>query len=166
MIEYYRIVRRDHVRSPLGFGHAAGRWNQRNTPVIYACSSVALSMTEYLSIKGTQVLTSQWSLITYAIETDIPSLDKSSLPDEWDTRPHPLTTQHFGTEWLESKASVCLQVPSARLLLSAYPREHNLLINPVHSELTTTVSVKSTEDLYFHLNEWASGNMGIGKSGF
>lgn len=115
-------------------------------------------MTEYLCIKGTTLLMTEWSLVTYTIDTDIPGLEEDTLPAEWDARPYPLTTQIFGDGWAINRTSVGLKVPSARLLLSAYPREHNLLVNPFHPEFTKTVAVKRVEDLYFHLNEWATGD--------
>jgi RES domain-containing protein len=157
-MDYFRIIQRKHAGSPLGYGNMAGRWNPRNVPVIYACSAVSLSMTEYLCIRGTSLLSTTWSLLTYTIDIDIPSLEKDTLPVEWDSRPYPLTTQLFGYDWVRNQASVCLKVPSARLLLSAYPREHNLVINPFHPDFQRTVTVKSVEDLYFHLNEWATGD--------
>jgi len=157
-MDYFRIIQRKHAGSPLGYGNMAGRWNPRNVPVIYACSAVSLSMTEYLCIRGTSLLSTKWSLLTYTIDIDIPSLEKDTLPVEWDSRPYPLTTQLFGYDWVRNQASVCLKVPSARLLLSAYPREHNLVVNPFHPDFQRTVIVKSVEDLYFHLNEWATGD--------
>ncbi len=157
-MDYYRIIKSIHSSNPLGYGLNAGRWNSRNAPVIYACSSVALSMTEYLCIKGTALLNTEWSLVTYSIDTDIPALEKNTLPEEWDARPYPLKTQIFGDQWFKSKISVGLKIPSARLLLSAYPREHNLLLNPFHPGFLKAVAVKSVEDLYFHLNTWATGN--------
>src|SRR6478609_5924052 len=133
-MEYYRIIKREHASSPLGYGKNAGRWNSRNVPIIYACSTASLSMTEYLCIRGTALLTTKWSLVTYTVEIDTPSLEKETLPIEWDSRPYPLTTQLFGNRWVHDQPSVCLKVPSARLLLSAYPREHNLLVNPFHPD--------------------------------
>lgn len=151
-------MKREHSQTPFGFGTGAGRWNPRNLPMIYASSSVALAMTEYLCIKGAQVVKTEWSLITYTIDGNLPDLEKKNLPIEWDSRPHPLTTQIFGRSWVKSQDSVCLKVPSARLLLSAYPKEHNLLINPFHPDFAAIVKVNNTEDLYFHLNEWATGD--------
>jgi len=157
-MDYFRIIKREHAASPFGYGRNAGRWNSRNTPIIYAASSASLSMTEYLSIKGTAVLTTVWSLVTYSVDYESPHLEKETLPAEWDARPHPLTTQLFGDKWVKEQTSVCLKVPSARLLISAYPREHNLLMNPFHPDFLKTVSVKAVENLHFHLNEWATGD--------
>lgn len=157
-MEYYRILKSIHASNPLGFGQNAGRWNSRNYPVIYASSSVALSMTEYLCIKGTALLNTEWSLVRYFIKEEIPMLKKETLPVEWDERPYPLSTQLFGEHWQKGQASVCLKVPSARLLMSAYPREHNILINPFHRDFLRSIEVKNVENLYFHLNAWATGN--------
>lgn len=157
-MDYFRIIQREHAGSPLGYGNKAGRWNSRNVPIIYACSAVSLSMTEYLCIKGTSLLTTEWSLVTYTIGIDIPSLEEDTLPVEWDSRPYSFTTQFFGDDWVRNQTSACLKVPSARLLLSAYPREHNLLVNPFHPDFLRTFTVKGVEDLYFHLNEWATGD--------
>lgn len=156
-MEYYRIVRREHAGTPHGFSHYGGRWNPRNVPVIYACSAVSLSMTEFLCIKGSQVLATKWSLITYSIKSNIPLLEKSRLPIDWDSCPYPLATQAFGANWVKTQISACLKIPSARLLLSAYPREHNLLINPFHPDFLENITVKTVEDLHFHLNEWSAG---------
>jgi RES domain-containing protein len=157
-MDYYRIIKREHAGRPLGYGQNAGRWNSRNVPVIYASSAVSLSMTEYLCIKGTALLRTEWSLVTYSIDVDIPSLEKDTLPEEWDSRPYSLTTQLFGDHWFRHQTSVCLKVPSARLILSVYPREHNLIINPFHPDFINTVVIKEVENLNFHLNEWATGS--------
>jgi hypothetical protein len=103
-------------------------------------------------------LRTEWSLVTYSVDVVIPSLEKETLPDEWDSRPYSLTTQLFGDHWFRNQTSVCLKVPSARLLLSSYPREHNLLMNPFHPDFLKMIVVKDVENLHFHLNEWASGN--------
>ncbi|HQQ96438.1 MAG TPA: RES family NAD+ phosphorylase [Cyclobacteriaceae bacterium] len=156
-MDCYRIVLRGHAATPLGFGQGAGRWNSRLHPVLYASSSVSLAMTEYLCIKGQVLVQSQWSLLTYSITGDIPYLETSSLPKGWDARPYALISQQLGDDWQRRQTSVALTVPSARLLLSAYPREHNVVLNPFHPEFLSKVKVKAVEDLHFHLNSWATG---------
>ena len=51
-------------------------------------------------------------------------------PENWNALPHAKVTQDFGRVWLQEKEFPFLKVPSARLNLSFYPLEHNLLINP------------------------------------
>ncbi len=158
MADYFRIIQKKHAATPMGYGSGGARWNSRGVPMIYAGSSVAIITSEFLSIKGGTVVEQAWSLITYSVLSDPPVLDAALLPDDWDSRPYPLSTQEFGKIWARTNTSVCLKVPSARILLKAYPQEHNLLINPLHPNLPNEVTVVSVDDLFFNLNEWATGN--------
>ncbi len=158
MAEYYRLLAKKHIGNPFGYSLVGARWNARGVPVIYAGSSVAIITTEFLSIKGGTVVNERWSLITYSITDDPPFLETTQLPKDWDSRPYPLSTQEFGRTWARGNSSVCLKVPSARILLKAYPKEHNLLINPLHPNLHQVVKVQEINDLYFNLNEWATGD--------
>ncbi len=158
MADYYRIIQKKFAVSPLGYGTGGARWNPRGVPIIYAGSSISIITTEFLSIKGGSVVATDWSLVTYSVLNDPPNLDITSLPIDWDSRPYPLSTQEFGRQWTRSNTSVCLKVPSARILLKAYPNEHNVLINPLHPNLQNEVTVVSVDDMFFHLNEWATGD--------
>lgn len=158
MPNYFRIIQRRLAGSPLGYGSGGARWNPRGVPVIYAGSSVSIITTEFLSIKGSAVVESEWSLVTLAVSQPPPQLDVKSLPIDWDARPHPLSTQEFGRQWTRLKSSVCLKVPSARIPLKAYPSEHNLLIDPLHPAFMREVVVLSIDSLFFNLNEWADGS--------
>jgi len=157
MAEYFRIIQKKHVASPMGYGSGGARWNSRGVPMIYAGSSVAIITSEFICIKGGAVVDQSWSLVTYSVLSEPPMLDQDSVPVDWDSRPYPMSTQEFGRNWARMNTSVCLKVPSARILLKAYPREHNLLINPLHPNLLGEVKVVSVDDLFFNLNEWATG---------
>ncbi|MDZ7650272.1 MAG: RES family NAD+ phosphorylase [Cytophagales bacterium] len=158
MSDYFRIIQKKYSGSPLGYGTGGARWNARGVPMIYAGSSVSIITSEFLSIKGGAVVEEEWSLVSYSISSDPPFLDTTSLPVDWDSRPYPLSTQEFGRTWARRATSVCLKVPSSRILLKAYPKEHNLLINPLHPNLHNEVTVISIDDLFFNLNEWATGD--------
>ena len=125
--------------------------------MIYAGSSVAIVTSEFISIKGAAVVDTEWSLITYSMISEPPFLEIRSLPTGWDARPFPLTTQEVGAKWAKSLRSVCLKVPSARILLKAYPKEHNLLINPLHPDFRRDIRLNSVSDMFFNLDEWATG---------
>lgn len=155
---YYRIIARKHEKTPFNFGRTGARWNPPNTPLIYAGSSVSIIMMEFISILGTVVVKNKWSLITFDIQGTIPHLEPEGLPSDWDSRPYPLSTQRFGKDWSDANASVCLKVPSSRIPLKFYPEEHNLLINPLHPDFNSTVKIHSVDQLYFNLNEWATGD--------
>ncbi|MDT7829077.1 RES family NAD+ phosphorylase [Pricia sp. S334] len=77
-------------------------------------------------------------------------LSIKELQKEWNSRPWPKSTQKIGTSWARAMRSVALRIPSARLNLSVYPEEHNLLINPLRPDFLTAVSIASTET--FNLN--------------
>lgn len=154
-MKYYRLFLDNPSYSPLGFGSGAARWNHRWTPVIYASSHTSIAINEILSIKGPTVAHSNWIICSFDIDGTILELDRKDLPSNWNQRPWPKSTQNIGTQWAKDMVSVGLKVPSARLNLSAYPEEHNLLINPLHPEFLKTVSVTDTESFNFQLDDFS-----------
>ncbi len=148
---YYRIYEYIENRTGLGFGQNGARWNHHGTPLIYAASSVALAMMEMLSIKGSAVTQGKWILAHIDVPEELPKLGTQQLPEDWNFRPPTRTTKDFGTHWAERKSSVALQIPSARIPLTAYPAEHNLLINPLHPEFAVFVKLIKDEEIPFYV---------------
>lgn len=151
-MKYYRLFLDGPMYAPLGFGSGAARWNHKMTPIIYVSNQTSIVVNEILSIKGSTVVKSNWITGTLNIDGSILELNLKDLPSNWNARPWPRSTQDIGTLWAKEMASVGLKVPSARLNLSAYPEEHNLLINPLHPEFLKTVSVLDKEVFNFQLN--------------
>lgn len=151
-MKYYRLIENIQGRSPLGYGLGAGRWNQSGTPLIYACNQASLNFLELLSIKGSTVSKSSWSLITMEISAEIPFLNPLDFPSDWRRRSHPLSTQQIGNFWAKQMGTTALMVPSCRIPTSAYPIEHNLLINPLHPDFLRDVKFVSQEDVNFEVN--------------
>ncbi|WP_092899713.1 RES family NAD+ phosphorylase [Algoriphagus aquimarinus] len=149
---YFRLIENLPGRSSLGFGLGAGRWNQYGTPIIYGCSISSLNFLELLSIKGAVVTESKWKFVVLEIQTPIPELDASQLPADWRNRPHPRSTQEFGTAWAKGMISPVLKIPSCRIPLNSYPAEHNLLINPLHADFQNSVKVVDEWDVSFEVN--------------
>jgi RES domain-containing protein len=129
----------------LGYGPRSGRWNLYGTPVIYACSYTSLNFLELLSIRGPVVTQSQWSLVVFEVKTEIPFVDTQDLPENWTQRPKPKSTQHLDSYWAHQRDTVALKVPSCTIPLINYPLEHNLLLNPLHSDFMKEVEVLSVE---------------------
>jgi RES domain-containing protein len=151
----FRIVQDKFSVAPYSYGlKSAGRWHPKGTPMVYAASSIALAMVEYLCIKGPGVLTSRWALLIYNINGQLPSLDITSLPLNWAARAHSKDTQEIGKQWILSNEAPAMKIPSARLPLFAYPEEFNLLINPLHPALQEEVSIVESRPLRFHLGDW------------
>lgn len=122
------------------------------TPIIYACNNSAINFLELLSIKGPVVSLAKWYLVTMEIKGEIPYLEPKDLPNDWNLRPYPKSTQRFGTNWAQEPMSACLKVPSCRIPIFRYPDEHNLLINPLYLDIQRFVKVKSVKEVEFELN--------------
>lgn len=151
-MRYFRLVEQVNGRKPLGFGLGAGRWNQSGTPIIYGCSVSSLNFLELICIKGLVVTESKWKLVVLDIPYKTPELVAADLPSDWKNRPHPRSTQEFGTAWAKSMISPALKIPSRRIPLKNYPEEHNLLINPLHPDFLTSVKFVEERDVSFEVN--------------
>jgi RES domain-containing protein len=108
-----------------------GRWNERDVPAVYTAESRALACLETMVHLNSGGL----PLNRYLVEITIPAgvwdareeYAASELPVGWDARPASRTSIKFGTDWLRSKRTPFLVVPSV-----IAPEETNLLINPQH----------------------------------
>lgn len=148
----YRLFEDIPQRSSLGFGPAGGRWNHSGTPIIYCASAIALVYLELYCIRGIQVSRSSWILATLQLPEVFPFLDMNDAPEDWNQRPVANSTRDLGTTWALSQESLCLAVPSARIPLDAYPREHNLLINPLHPDFSKKVKLVSETKVSFAID--------------
>ncbi len=153
MAMYYRIMSEKYYKEPYSCSLLGARWNPRGFPMIYAASTASLAALEYLCIKGTSVSQEAWYVLTFEIseESLIGSLDSKSLPANWDILPHGKVTQEFGKQWLQENSFPFLKVPSARLHISFYPNEHNLLVNPVFPEIQKKFVFKLAERFQYKL---------------
>lgn len=153
MLYYYRMMSEKYYQEPYSSSFSGGRWNPKGMPMIYAGSSAALAALEYLCIKGTAAALEPWYVVIYEIEDDslVGALDKDSLPGTWDILPHGNPTQEFGRLWLTERSFPLLKVPSARLHLSFYPAEHNLLVNPMFPGIQDLFKVVDTRRFEYRI---------------
>ncbi|MGB7394734.1 MAG: RES family NAD+ phosphorylase, partial [Pricia sp.] len=136
-------------RLPLGFGPKGGRWNHNNVPLIYCSSTRSLALFEIYCIMGRQAAKGNFTMAELKLENRIPELDQNDLPRDWRSRPHSNATKEFGSYWAKTRQSLCIKVPSARMPLSSFPEEHNLLVNPFYPNFLQSVSVVGTEKIEF-----------------
>ena len=124
-----------------------GRWHlapPMGLPVVYAASSRALAQLEK-RVHANGVPPVRQALIRlemplHAITLDAVT-DLALQTPKW--REDEGYTQDIGTQWLDSRTSLGLWVPSI-----VEPQERNLLINPAHpqySEITVAVEVMDFE---------------------
>ena len=136
----YRIAGTGHVRDLTGAGARlySGRWNHRGTALIYTSETRSLATVEYLVHVSLPYAPTGLNIATIGIPDDIgpEAIELSSLPRNWQDFPAPLELADVGTSWVQAKRSLLLRVPSA-----VVQHEHNLLINPSHTDMSRVVLV-------------------------
>lgn len=106
-----------------------GRWNEKETRIVYCASSVSLAMLEML------VHTTRRPLGRVSIAVRIPDsvrIDEwpsAGLPSYWKDYPFPAALQARGSAWVAGGGAVAVRVPSA-----VVPSEWNILLNPQHPD--------------------------------
>jgi RES domain-containing protein len=109
-----------------------GRWNPKGVSVIYTSESRALAVLEFYVHLSRSVILPGLSIVSIEIPDSVSrkEIAMSDLPKNWRTYPAPPELAAIGAEWVRSRESLLLHVPSAIM-----PPERNSLINPVHSEM-------------------------------
>jgi RES domain-containing protein len=129
----WRITKEVHAKSAFS-GEGArlygGRWNSRGTAVIYTAQSQSLAVLEMLVHLDSPDLLKHFVLFEVTIPGSLVEvLDPSRLPRNWKANPVPDETQSIGDDWVRSRRSAVLRVPSTLV-----PAECNFLLNPAHAE--------------------------------
>jgi RES domain-containing protein len=105
-----------------------GRWNDTDTPVIYAGEHYSTAMLEKLAQGNRQLPPNQhYVAITIPSGTTYEAVTEDDLSG-WDTA-EPSASRAFGSAWVKEKRSAVLLVPNyvARI-------ERNVIINPAHHD--------------------------------
>ena len=130
----YRIALAKHARDLSGTGArlTGGRWNAKDTAVVYTSESRSLAAMEYLVHVSLTNIPSQIKIVSIGIpDTSIPKqIGPSDLPADWFENPAPFSLADIGTRWVLSGESLLLRVPSAVIV-----HEFNILINPTHPDM-------------------------------
>ncbi len=112
-------------------------WNSKGKHVIYTSENIALAILEILVHLDYDLIPNDYCLLTI------------DIPDNCKAEKYPKTiltrneTIKFGDEWITSKRSLILAVPSYVI-----NKERNILINPNHSEFSN-VNIISKEPFNF-----------------
>lgn len=147
-VTFYRLVKTSYARNAFdGFGARTygGRWNSIGTSCVYLGSGRALCVLESLVHLTIADLSHHYSMISLQIPEDlIAELDKSALPDDWQTDPAPLSTKAIGDGWLsDTDNGLVLKVPS---ILTG---EWNALFNPRHPAAPEVLKTLIVEPFFF-----------------
>lgn len=133
MVTGWRIVTakyKNDAFSGEGARIQGGRWNSKGVPMVYTAGSLALALLEILvSLPAAKLLQEFVRIpIRFSLKL-ITSLDEADLPADWNSRPASSSTKKIGDQWVASKESVILKVPSI-----VVPEEYNYLVNPLHPD--------------------------------
>jgi RES domain-containing protein len=130
----YRIAKSAHARDLSGTGPRlyGGRWNPKGGSVIYTSESRALAALEFYVHLSRAVILPGLSVVAIEIPDSVSrkEIAVTDLPRDWRTYLAPSELAAVGAEWVRSRESLLLRVPSAVM-----PPERNILINPVHPEM-------------------------------
>ncbi|MEO7446360.1 MAG: RES family NAD+ phosphorylase [Ferruginibacter sp.] len=132
-MEAFRLSREKFASTLSGKGAAlkGARWNSIGVELIYTASNRSLAMAEVAVHFTLATLPEDYVMVTIYIPEDV-SLQKlkvSKLPADWNTFPHPSTTQVIGDQFVADNKFCLLQIPSA-----VTQGDFNLLINPNHPD--------------------------------
>ena len=143
----YRIALAKHARDLSGKGArlTGGRWNTKDTGVIYTSESRSLAAMEYLVHVSLTDIPAEIKIVSIGIpNTSIPKqIDSSDLPRDWRKNPAAFLLADIGTKWVLSMESLLLRVPSAVII-----NEFNILINPTHPDMKSVNIVKVESFIY------------------
>ncbi|GAB1857287.1 RES family NAD+ phosphorylase [Flavobacteriaceae bacterium MHTCC 0001] len=141
-MKIYRIAKANYIADLSGEGARlyGGRWNKAGHSVLYFSSSLALSVLELLVHLDYKFINKNFRYVEVNLPDNliIPKVETKVLSTDWRESPPPAFTQNYGTDWLTSRKSLVLSVPSAVL-----PSEHNILLNPSHKDFKLVKVTKS-----------------------
>jgi RES domain-containing protein len=110
---------------------ASARWHTEGRRVVYLSESPAAALLEklvHLELNPAR-LPKAYRLLKAEVPDDIAfrTLTKRDLPQDWPS--NEIATRTIGDEWLASRGTLLLRVPSAIV-----PETSNILLNPEHTD--------------------------------
>lgn len=135
MITAWRIVKAryaDDAFSGEASRRRGGRWNPPGIAVVYTSSTLALATLETLVHIESDLIVDFVSVACSFPEALVEKVDRGRLPEGWRSPSPPRVLQHIGYEWVMSRSSAVLAVPSAVLDM-----EINYLLNPEHPDFAS-----------------------------
>ncbi len=146
-MDVFRLTSHQFANSLSGKGGAlyGARWNSIGVEVIYAAANRSLAMAEVAVHFTLATLPKNFMMVTIHIPDDIEifKIDNSILPANWNTFPHPQSTQQIGDQFIAENKYCVMQIPSV-----VTKGDYNLLINPKHP-LFETIQIIEVEKFPF-----------------
>lgn len=140
----YRLSKEIYANDISGRGAeiAGGRWNSKGQTALYTAQSIALCVTEIAVHIPLGILPKDYRLVYIEIP-DVEFFEPKRLSKDWNTFPHPDSTQKIGDKFLKENKFLLMKIPSA-----AVQGEFNYIINPRHINFSD-VKIKKIEKFTF-----------------
>ena len=129
-LRIYRVVEAHQAAEPFAPDSGGGRWTHAGTGCVYASLTPANALLEYLvHLEGR---TPKDLLMAVGEVPKGTVLAEANEPSTWATLPYRDEVRQVGDEWIRSKRSLALRVPSAVCMDAC-----NVLLNPQHPAFAT-----------------------------
>ena len=148
MITSWRIVKAEYAADAFtgaGALEHAGRWHSAGHRMVYTSEHISLATLEILVHMRRRRFFPNYILVPCSFAARlVDEIDDARLPEGWFENPAPAELGRIGDEWIESRRSAVLRVPSATTRF-----EFNYLLNPEHEDFR---SIEIGEQRPFHLD--------------
>lgn len=140
----FRLAKEKYCLSLSGKGaeKSGGRWNSRGTAIVYTSDSRALCTTEIAVHLPLGLMPENYNIVTIEIPDSvaITEIKLDQLPVNWNSIPHPGSTQIIGDKFVKQNKNAVLKVPSA-----VVPGDFNYLLNPNHIDFDKITILNSAD---------------------
>lgn len=149
-MKIWRICKEKHKKTAFsgeGGLYASGRWTPKGNLAVYTSESLALATLEvFVHTESNAIpLISIHAFLAENITVEEIKID--DLPSIWQEESAYPSLQAIGEDWLRSKRTAVLKVPSVII-----PFEYNYILNPKHPELK--ISTNTSFDFKFDRRMW------------
>lgn len=140
----FRIALAVYSEKLVPSGNAA-RWNSKDVKMIYTAESRALACLENIVHRNAIGLQKQFRLLMINVpdSISIEEIKDRDLMNSWQKFHNMAYTQSLGNNWILTKSTAVLKVPSALV-----NDEFNYLLNPAHKDFNS-ITIKKTESFDF-----------------
>ena len=145
-MELFKISSEEYSKELISSGKS-NRWNKSGENVLYTGGSRSLSTLELIVHRNSVRPEINYVVLTISVpdsEKMIKTVKTNHLPENWRKLEAYSKLQEIGSEWIQSKETLLLKVPSAVI-----PQEHNYIINTGHSDFKRKVKLVRTEEYFW-----------------
>ena len=141
----YRLSHAKYATS-LNSSGTANRWNRALQFVIYCSENISLCALELLAHTNGIRPAGEFKIMEIEIRSPVgvQSIGSKELPKNWHQLHSYSQTQAIGSDWYESKSSLCLKIPSAII-----QSEFNFIINTQHPHFLKKVKLIEARDFFW-----------------